>query len=961
MKVNDIINNFKLLEIKQIKDIDSTMYVFLHQKSKATLVYLENDDNNKCFAYGFKTIPENSTGIAHIIEHSLLCGSKKYPLKEPFVNLIKGSMATFLNAFTADDFTMYPVASLNDDDFDNLVSVYMDACLAPLSIIDNKPFLQEGWHYELNDLNDPLAIKGVVYNEMKGATSTVNSQLMYFANEQIYKGSNYEYNSGGDPEVIPTLTYKYYQDFYKRHYHPSNGLIYLYGKMDIVKKLKFFDEEYLSKYDDNVEKITIKEIKPIINLDACKYYPIDKNDSEKDNTYFALSFALCKYENALELKAMQIINEVLMESNDSFLKKTLLEANLGQDVSSYINDGSILPTFNILLKKSNIDKKEKFYETFINTCKKIVKDGLDKKALLATINNAEFKNKEMDSGNDPKGLYMAFSLMQCFNYNVPFEDYLEYQKYFDFYKKEINNGYFEKLIEKYFLNSSHYTLVTLLPSKTLQEENENTLKEKLENIKKSMSNEQLCSLIKENKRLNKYQSHIDTKEELACLPSLKLNQIHYSVPSIPTKKVKIENRKYLYHNLPTNGIGYLKMYFDASTISLQDLPYIKILSALLIELDTKNFTSTNLISYIKTYLGDLYFSNSFYSNDKNKCDAKFIISCSALKENINYISQIINEIIDNTIFDIKRVKTILLQLENGIKNSLMSSSGAVINETRAACSKLGSISSIQSGYNYYCFIKKLNSSENFEEIIAKLKNVLKTLFNKNNLIISISGDESIIKLLEDEVNKLHLNTTVNKKILNAKITNKENKALIIPSQINFDAMGTNIEDYGYKVNGHFAVLNHILRYDYLWNKIRVKGGAYGANISLYNNNDLILSSYRDPNVKNTYNSFENIYKYIENLQLDDDDLKTYIIGCVGNYDPVGSTNYLINDADLCYLNKISNKLRRQKKKEILTTTLDDLHAYKDLFKKIAKDSARFTIGNETKINEYDKFSKKITL
>ncbi len=961
MKVNDIINNFKLLEIKQIKDIDSTMYVFLHQKSKATLVYLENDDNNKCFAYGFKTIPENSTGIAHIIEHSVLCGSKKYPLKEPFVNLIKGSMATFLNAFTADDFTMYPVASLNDDDFDNLVSVYMDACLAPLSIIDNKPFLQEGWHYELNDLNDPLAIKGVVYNEMKGATATVNSKLMYFANEQIYKGSNYEYNSGGDPEVIPTLTYNYYQEFYKKHYHPSNGLIYLYGKMDIVKKLKFFDEEYLSKYDGNVEKITIKEINPIINLDACKYYPIDKNDSEKDNTYFALSFALCKYENALELKALQIINEVLMESNDSYLKKALLDANLGQDVSSYINDGAILPTFNILLKKSNIDKKEKFYEIFINTCKQIVKNGLDKKALLATINNAEFKNKEMDSGNDPKGLYMTFSLMQCFNYNIPFEDYLEYQKYFDFYKKEINNGYFEKLIEKYFLNSNHYTLVTLLPSKTLQEENEKKLKEKLANIKNSMSDEQLKELIQENKRLNKYQSHIDTKEELACLPSLKLNQIHYFVPTIPTKKIQKDKTKYLYHNLQTNGIGYLKMYFDAATISLQDLPYIKILSALLIELDTKNYTSTNLISYIKTYLGDLYFSNSFYSNDKIKCDAKFIISCSALKENINYISKIINEIVDNTIFDIKRIKTVLLQLENGIKNSLMISPSAVINETRASCSKLGAINSMQSGYNYYCFIKQLNSNDNFEALVDKLKNVLKTLFNKNNLIISISGDESIMELLEEEVNKLHLNTKQNRKKLNAKIINKENKALIIPSQINFDSMGVNITDFGYKVNGHFAVLNHILRYDYLWNKIRVKGGAYGANISLYNNNDLILSSYRDPNVKNTYNAFENIYKYIEKLQLDDDDLKTYIIGCVGNYDPVGSTNYLINDADLCYLNKISNKLRRQKKKEILTTTLDDLRSFSDLFKKVAKNSAKYTIGNENRINEYNEFSKKITL
>lgn len=958
MKVNDINYGFKLLNIKDIKDIGSVMYEFKHLKSGATLVYLENDDTNKCFSFGFRTLPEDSTGIPHIIEHSLLCGSTKYPLKEPFVNLIKGSMATFLNAMTAYDFTIYPVASQNDKDFDNLVSVYMDAVLSPLSIKDDKPFLQEGWHLEMHNKDDIPSYKGVVYNEMKGAMSSVEEQLNQATLEALYKGTCYEFNSGGDPDVIPSLTYDYYKEFYHRYYHPSNGLMYLYGKMDLLAKLKYFDEEYLCHYEESSEPVVIEVPKPLINLDYEKEYEISETEEEKDNAYMSLAFALDTYDNAKDLTAFSILNEALMSSNDSPIKKALLDANLGQDIVSMINDDNILPSYQIFLHKTNVEMKEKFYNTFINECKKLIENKIDKKLLLSVINNNEFKNKEMDSGRMPKGLFFAFNLMQSYNYNVSFENYLEYSKYYEYYKQELDNGYFESLLEKYIINSNHYVEVLLKPSKTLAKEKAEIMKEKMAQIKQNMSLEDIDKCIKTNDKLLEYQSKKDSLEDLEKLPKLELSDIKSDVNTLPLTKINHAGYELLTHEFNTNKIAYYKMYFDLGVISFLDMPYVRLLINVLGKLDTKNFTAVELQSYVKTYLGSLSFDLFIAGVSKDHFVAKLCVYASSLLENVDKISEVINEIINNSIYDEKKVETILLQLQNIERSTIIENGMKIaIDLARKDISKEGALICETTGLNMYHFLQDINNQKDTSKVIDKLRSIAKVIFNKNNVLLSLSGDEETINALKKITEKLDLREDEVKRLLSIDKTKSTNDALVIPSLVNYNAKGINLEDLGIKKTGKLNVLQHILNYDYLWPEIRVKGGAYGCTLMVGACDDVVFGSYRDPNVKNTYEVYDNVANYLENLEISEDEFKSYLIGAVGGYDQPASANSKIQTADFNYLRGVSDEMRILRKKEMLSTTIIDLKGFSDLFKKLAQIGRCYTIGNEEKINEYNGFKK----
>ena len=956
MKINEIYHGFKLLSVKQINDIGSNMYEFTHLKSGATLVYLENDDTNKCFAVGFRTLPEDSTGICHIIEHSLLCGSKRYPTKEPFVNLLKGSMATFLNAMTAYDWTMYPVASQNDQDFNNLVSVYLDAVFAPLSVLDNKPFLQEGWHIEMNDVNDTPSYKGVVYNEMKGAMSSVEEQLTQKTLSSIYKGSCYEHNSGGDPDVIPDLTFEYYKSFYHKHYHPSNALMYLYGKMDVLEQLKYFDEEYLSNYEVEAP-ITIEVPKARIDRDTEAYYAISESEDEKDNTYMSLAFGLDLYENALDLTGFGILNEVLMSNNEAPLKKLLMDAKLGQDITCSIDDDNILPSYHIYLHKTNPEEKERFYQTFLSACRKLVDEGIDKTALLAAINHAEFRNKEMDMGRMPKGLFFAFSLMQSFNCHVPFENYLEYTKYFDFFKKELNNGYFESLLEKYILNSKHYVQVVLLPSKTLANEKAKAMEEKMLALKNSMSLEEKEECVRITKELIAYQSKKDTPEELAMLPKLKLSDISTDVNKLVTEEYEKDGIKFIEHKFNTNKIAYLKMYFNLNTLSLEELPYVKLLTRLLGRLDTEKYSINELLSYVKTYLGGFSFDILAGGDSKEDYKAHLSLEISSLNENTEKMNDVLDQVINHTIFNMDKVRIILTQLQNAYRSAIIENGTSMaIDEARARVSKIGSLSAKISGLQMYRFLTD-NLSSFDEKFIVKLQEVANKIFNINNLKASISGDDESIANLTKVVYLLPLNKEKNLEALNVEILPFDACALKIPSEVNYNAMVANLADLGYEQSGKLSVIAHILGYDYLWSEVRVKGGAYGCHINIGLSNDIFLGSFRDPNVRNTYDVYKKVADYLENIEFSEDEFETYLIGALGAFDKPASNNSFIQSSDANLLSGNSVEKRIKRKEQMLQATIDDLKKYANLFREFAEKAVCYTIGNEQKITEYSEFDK----
>lgn len=949
MEINEIYSGFRLVKKTKISELDANLLEFKHEKSGGTLAYIECNDTNKSFMAGFKTLPNDSTGVCHIIEHTVLCGSKKFPLKEPFVNLLKGSMSTFLNAMTAYDWTAYPVASQNDKDFHNLMETYLDAVFAPISVLDPKPFLQEGWHYELLNKDDDLTIKGVVYNEMKGAMSSVDSQLCELILKRMYKDSGYGVNSGGNPKDIPNLTYEAYKEFYHKHYHPENALLVLYGKMDILSQLEFIDKEYLSYYKASGQRLKIEEPKPLIDLDYEEDYAISNSEKVENNSYIGMSFALPKSSDVEGNLAFSILRDVLFATNDSPLKKALLALNLCDDIEAAIDDDCIIPSFQISIKKTDKKNKKLFYDAFISECKKYVENGLDKNALLATINFAEFKHKELDMGTMPKGVIFALNLMQAFNYDVSLDSALIADKYFKEFKKHLNDDYFEKLIEKYFINSNHYVIVTLNPSSTLEAENEKHFKENMANIKASMTNDEIENLVKQTSDLIEYQSSVDTIENLRKLPALDVSDIDLDVNKLNTKVLKEGNVTNIIHEFNTNGIGYLNVYFDLKSLTEDEFNYAAVLPSLLIALDTKNYKASELQNFIKTYLGGINFNISISSNKNGNYNAYLKLQSSALDENINYISKAINEIILNTIYDEKKVSVILNQVKNNVKENIIQNGMYIaMIEAQSVDVKSAKLRSNLIGKNRYEFLN--HAITNVGDFISNLENVIKRVFNKNNMLVSFSGSNETIKALKKEVSLFELESKENVQALDVCLNSKIKRALVIPSEVSYNAKTFNLDESNFEYDGALQILSHIVRYDYLWNKVRVLGGAYGCTMQVSNvTKEITLGSFRDPNCKNTYDVYDNLVKYLTDFNPSKEEFNSYLIGAIGAYDQPASNSVLINNADSNFICGITDEDRIKTKKEMINTTVDKIKSYAKLFELFATNGSCYTIGNQNAI------------
>ncbi len=960
MNINDVIHGFKLISIRDCNDVKVTMYEFEHIKSKGKLVYLANDDTNASFAIGFKTLPNDHTGVCHIIEHSVLCGSKKYPLKEPFVNLLKTSLSTFLNAFTASDWTMYPFASQTPKDYDNILSIYLDAVFNPISIVNNKPFLQEGWHLELMDEESLPCYKGVVYNEMKGATSGVDEQLSYATKDIMFKDTPYHWNSGGDPEYIPTLTYKQYCDFYKSHYVPSNALCVLYGQMDIEKRLKFIDK-YYSKYD-YVESLKIVPQKPHINLDYQKEYALGQGEDIKDNTYFSLCYRLADYNDQRENMACSILFETLLSDNDSPLKKALLDAKMGQDVSYSLDDNNITTSLTLTLEKSNPEMKEKFKKVFEDEVKKFVDNGIDKNLLLATINYREFKSKELDMGGMSKGIIFAMNMMGSFNYDGDLIDTLEFQKHFTFLKEALKGDYFEKLLEKYILNSNHVCEVTLVPSLTLEQEKLDKMNKLMKETKEKMSKEEIKDLVQQTKDLIAYQEHVDTKEEIALLPSLKLKDIPSKVNYIGTKKTKVGKYKAIYHEISSNNIAYIKLYFGLKNVPYEELKYLRLFKALFLNCATGQHSSLELTSLIKTYLGSFNFGVSKYESKDHEFNPYLVLMTSCLNTNVSYIPTLVNEVVNDTIYDKNNVKQILTQIVNSSKQTLIQDGTRLASDEAKACYNYSAAfdTNLISGVTAYHFYKDLLDNFDYAEIKKHLNALKKAIFSRQNLLISYSIDKECEEEIRTALEKIELKSARIQDKLVISLNKVNKKAIIIPSEVSYNVVANDLSKYDQDYNGHLRLISHICTYDYLWNNVRVKGGAYGTSMSINKLNVMALTSYRDPNVDGTYKAYSSLSTYLKEFNVEDNDFKNYIIGCLGNYDSPLSPSLQASFGDAMYLTHTTKKEREMTKKEIISSTIEDVNSFAPIVEKLISEGAQVTIGNKEKISQHD-FDEVITL
>ena len=952
-------NGFTFKKKTFVKEINASLYEFEHERSGAKLLYIDRDDDNKVFSAAFRTTPEDSTGVFHILEHSVLCGSKKYPVKEPFVDLIKGSMQTFLNAFTFPDKTMYPCASCNDKDFSNLMSVYLDAVFSPAIYDHPEIFKQEGWHYELLDKDSDPEYKGVVFNEMKGSFSSVDTQLYAATDEALFPDNLYRHSSGGYPPAITGLTYENFIAAHKKYYHPENSFLYLYGNMDLDEKLAFIDREYLSKYERTGRVIDFPVQKPVVNKNVVREFAVSKDEKEEENYYSAICFVTGSYLDREQNLALGILFDAIASSNESPLKKYFLDKEMAEDMWAFQYDGIAQPYAIFQLRKTSSSNADRFEEELVNALTGLCEKGIDKTLLRASVNQAEFHLREGKQGGTPAGLSYDLDIMDGWLYGSEPELYITYEDALANIKGGLEEGsrYFEDLIEKCFLNSDHMAKVVLKPSKTKQEEDEKREKDILHAYKESLTPGQIDKLIEDTNALIAYQSAENTPEELATIPALELSDIGDFEISLPCEEIKGRDVTYLYHDIDTSGIIYERWYFDMSVIPAEDLPYVTLLTDILTECATKDHSAVDLQSEIKIRLGSFWFGTDVFTSvdDADDCKPYFTVFCSSLAGGIEDSVKITGEILGSTVFTKDEIKTNVIQAVNSMKSHFINSgSSAAIDKLSAYLTKQGAYRQKLGSFGYYEFIKDISAriDTDFDGIKAKLEEVCGKLFSPDRLTISVSGSKAMFESFRQACESgLTLEKSVCEKQAFPEPEYKGNEAICIPSGVSYSVKGSNFIDKGFEYNGKMLVLAKILSSDYLWNEIRVKGGAYGTGFFIRGNGLAGFYSYRDPNVSKTLDNYDKAVEYLENYKQSGQGVVKYIISTVAGIDrpitPRDMGGYIVSSyftgSDLEYKAKI--------RREVISTTEDDIVGYASLIRAIKEDNIVCTVGSRTKIEE----------
>lgn len=951
---------YELIETKQLDDIQSTGYLLRHKKSGAKISLISNEDENKVFYIGFRTPSLDSTGAAHILEHSVLCGSKKYPVKDPFVELVKSSLNTFLNAMTYPDKTIYPVASCNDKDFQNLIEVYMDAVFYPNIAQHREIFCQEGWHYEMENLESPLTINGVVYNEMKGAFSSPEEVLSREILSALYPDTSYFYESGGDPDVIPTLSYEKFLAFHEKYYHPCNSYIYLYGNMDMEEKLNWMDQEYLGKYDEITVDSKIKWQEPFEEIkEVVIPYNIASGESLEDNTYLSYNLSTGTILDKKLYVAFDILDYALLSAPGAPLKQALLDAGIGKDIMASFDSYTLQPMFSIVAKNSNKEKKEEFLSIIRRVLEEQVKNGINKKSLLAGINSFEFKYREADYGQFPKGLLMGIKCLDSWIYDEtqPFL-HLEELEVIEFLKEQTKTDYFEQLVQKYLLDNTHGAVVIVEPKYGLNAEKEEKLAQELERYKNSLSEAEKQEIVDFTHHLKKYQEEPSAPEDLDKIPTLTREDIKKDAEKLYIREKYVDDTLMLCHDVETNGIAYFSLMFDVSDIPAHLIPYMGLMKAVLGYVDTEHYTFPELANEINLHTGGIFSNIGSYAHvEKDTVSLKYEIKAKTLYQEIPKTMEIIREILTSSnYYKQERLYEILAQLKSRLQMA-MSSAGHTISAMRAISyfSVSGKYSDMTEGIEFYQLVKELE--ENFDEKKDQLSQTLEELadylFRKDNLMISAGAQPEGLEALEKEIPQLkQILKDAPKEICAEPVQlEKKNEGFLDASQVQYVSRAGNFKKAGYAYTGVLRILKVLLSYDYLWINVRVKGGAYGCMSGFTRRGDAYFCSYRDPNLLKTNEIYEGIPEYLKNLNIDEKDMTKYIIGTFSDVDtpltPAGKTGR----SATAFLTGMTYEMIQRERQEILNATQQDIRDLSGIIEAILKEDALCVIGNEERLKE----------
>ena len=958
------IENIPAYEIEKqenLTDIHSTGYLVRHKKTGARLVLIENDDENKVFSIAFRTPPRNSTGVPHILEHSVLCGSRQFPLKDPFVELVKGSLNTFLNAMTYPDKTCYPVASCNDQDFQNLMHVYLDAVFYPNIYKKEEIFRQEGWSYHLENKEGPLTYNGVVYNEMKGAFSSPDEVLEREIMNSLFPDNTYGVESGGNPENIPDLSYEEFLDFHRTYYHPSNSYIYLYGNMDMEEKLKFIDEKYLSAFDALEVDSHIPHQAAFSSVkDIQKEYPVAENEEEEDNTYLSFNMVVGDaMDNTLGV-AFDVLDYALLSAPGAPLKMALLDAGIGKDIYGSYDDGILQPYFSIVAKGARTSQKEEFVSIIRKVLQDIVKNGIDKKAILAGINYMEFRYREADFGSYPKGLMYGLDIMGNWLYDdsKPFAQ-VQLLAVYDRLKEAVNEGYFESLIQKWLLDNTHGAILALVPKRGLAAQREKALEEKLENYRRSLSDEQLEELVRKTNALVEYQESEEKPEDLACIPMLKRSDIRREVNGFSNEELSVDGSLFLYQDVCTNGIGYVNAMFEIKDMVVDKVHYLGLLKSVLGYVDTQNYTYGELFNAINARTGGIQCGVDVFdkANDPEAFRTMFTIRGKALYSQMDFLFQMMEEILNTSqITDTKRLYEIIAEIKSRGQASLIGSGHqTAVLRGASYSSPMARFQDEMAGVGYYKFIEDLekNFQEKKEEIVAGLKTAMAEIIRPDSFMVSYTGERESVEKMQELCCQLKKSLPEGKgEVPAVSVTcKKKNEGFKTSGQVQYVARTGNFVKKGFTYTGALEILKVALSYDYLWINLRVKGGAYGCMSGFKRSGESYFVSYRDPHLRRTLEVYQGVPEYVRNFTADEREMTKYIIGTISGKDVPRTPQTQGALGRMAYFRGLTVEMMQKERDQILNATVEDIHALAPLIEAVLSDDQLCVVGSESAIEK----------
>ena len=960
MTIHDLAE-YEILDEHRVEDVQSDGFILRHKKSGARIAILSNNDDNKVFYIGFRTPPEDETGVPHIIEHTTLCGSKKFPVKDPFIELAKGSLNTFLNAMTYPDKTVYPVASCNDQDFKNLMDVYLDAVFNPNITKYEEIFKQEGWHYELTGKDDELKINGVVYNEMKGAYSSPDEVLSSQIYRSLFPDNTYSKDSGGNPEYIPKLTYEAYLDFYHKYYHPSNSYIYLYGDMDVVERLEWLDKEYLSLYDYKKVNSEINKqpaFDEIKNVEA--QYSITMDDSQENKTYLSYNRVVGDSLDEMLYQAFDVLDYALVSSPGAPVKQALIDAGIGDDVYGSYDAGILQPVFSFVAKNANASQADEFESIIENTLKEVVKTGINKEALLAGINSSEFKFREADFGQFPKGLLFGLNCLDSWLFDdmKPFI-HLECLGTFAKLRKAVDTDYFEKLIQEYLLDNTHGSSVTVKPKRGLGNEREEALAKELSDYKASLSDEEIKKLIEDTEHLKKYQEEPSSDEDLRKLPMLTRADMKKNAMPFSNIEDELLDVKVVRHDIESNGIDYISFLFDAGDFAQSELGYLGFFTNALGLVSTEKYSYTDLANATNIYTGGISTGTASHPDikDRNNFVFKFEVKLKVLEKNLDKALELMEQMLLTSDFtDTKRLGELVAQTKARLQANL-SSSGHLVAAMRSmsSFSRYALYQDELKGIAFYrsiCRIEK-ELSESPKSVSDKLAAIARKLFARNRMLISFTGNNEAYANAKPSLEKViagfnKMSTVGNQAEVHF---NTAKEAFIDASQIQYVAKTGDFICEGYEYTGALRLLRIILSYDYLWINVRVKGGAYGCMNTFLRSGESYFVSYRDPNLSDTLDVYDRIPEYIKSFSPDERDMTKYIIGTFSALDTPMNPEAKGSRSLSAYLEGITYEQIQKERNEILNAQPEDIRRLADLVEAVLKKDSICVIGNENMIKE----------